>query len=93
MDNTGDLRLLLASRHPLIVAEMHDEERFMGILRRAAEVAGYPVWTWSITRGLARDGHEPQLGTTDPRKALDFIGSLPDPGVFVLADIHPALLR
>lgn len=91
MDNTGDLRLLLVSRHPLIVAGMRDEQRFMGILRRAAQLAGYPVWAWSITRGLARDGMDAQLGTTDPRRALDFIGSLTDPGVFVLADARPAL--
>ncbi len=91
MDTTGDLRLLLASRHTLIVAEMHDEQRFMGILRRAAQAAGCPVWTWSITRGLARDGNEPQIGTMDPRKALGFIGSLADPGVFVMADVRPAL--
>jgi hypothetical protein len=67
---------------------MQDEERFMDILRRAARVAGYPVWTWSFTRGLARDELDPQMGTADPRKALDFVASLPDPGVFVMADIH-----
>ncbi|MBI2237526.1 MAG: hypothetical protein HYU54_03245 [Actinobacteria bacterium] len=33
MDNTGDLRLLLVSRYALIVAEMRDEQRFMGIFR------------------------------------------------------------
>ena len=90
MDTTGDLRLLLASRHTLIVAEMQDEGRFMEIVRRAALVGGYPVWTWSVTRGLAREGFDPQMGTTDPRKALDFVASLPDPGVFVMADIHAA---
>lgn len=90
MDTTDDLRLLLASRHTLIVAEMQDEERFMEILRRAALVGGYPVWTWSVTRGLSREGFDPQMGTTDPRKALDFVASLPDPGVFVMADIHAA---
>jgi SpoVK/Ycf46/Vps4 family AAA+-type ATPase len=90
MDGTEDLRLLIASRHTLIVAEMDDEQRFMRLLRRAAEAVGCPVWTWSVTHGLARDGMDPQVGTTDPRKALDFIGSLPDPGVFVMADLHAA---
>ena len=98
MDPTGDLRLLLASRHALIIAATDDEERFMGILGRAAALAGFPVWTWSITRGLAREGHDPQMGTADPRKALEFIGMLPDPGVFVLADartafVDPAVVR
>ncbi len=90
MDGTDDLRLLLASRHSLIVAEMDDEQRFMRILRGAAQAVGYPVWTWSVTHGLARDCMEPQMGTTDPRKALDFIGSLTDSGVFVMADVHAA---
>ncbi|MFB3738921.1 MAG: AAA family ATPase, partial [Candidatus Velamenicoccus archaeovorus] len=90
VDTTGDLRLLLASRHTLIVAEMQDEQRFLQILRRAADAAGIPVWTWTVTRGLARDLQDPQMATTDPRKALDFIASLTDPGVFVLADVHVA---
>jgi len=84
MDRTDDLRLLLASRHPLIVASMDDEERFMGFLRGAALAAGYPVWTWSVTRGLARDGFDPQVGTLDPRKTLARTWDVPlvllDPG-------------
>jgi len=91
MDPIGDLRLLLASRHPLILATTDDEERFMAILRRAAALGGFPVWTWSLTRGLARDGAGAQVGTTDPRKALGFIAVLPDPGVFVMADVRSAL--
>jgi hypothetical protein len=98
MDNTDDLRLLLASRHPLIVAVMAEEERFMEVLRRAADGLSLPVWTWSLTRGLARVGHGPQYGTVDPRMALAFADDVPGPGVFVLADAHrsfgdPAVVR
>jgi hypothetical protein len=91
MDNTGDLRLLLASRHPLLAVEMSDEARFMDILGRAAQALGVPVWVWTSTRGLARNGQHPAYGTVDPRKALDFIAELTDPGVFVFADVHHAL--
>ena len=90
MDPTGDLHLLLASRHPLIVAGVDDEERFLAVLRAAAATAGVPVWTWSLTRGLARDGNDPQVGTADPRKAVDFVATLSDPGAFVFLDLHPA---
>ncbi len=98
MDPAGDLRLLLASRHPVILATTDDEARFMAVLRRAASLAGFPVWTWSLTHGLSRDGRDPQFGTTDPRKALAFIAALPDPGVFVMADVRaflddPAVVR
>src|SRR5919106_3533557 len=91
MDNTGDLRLLLASRHPLLAVEMSDEARFLDILGRAAQALGVPVWVWTSTRGLARNGQHPAYGTVDPRKALDFIAELTDPGVFVFADVHHAL--
>lgn len=91
MDSAGDLRLLLASRHPLIAAEAQDELRFLTVLRKAAAELRLPVWTWSVTRGLARDGMDPQYGTADPRKALAFVAELRDPGVFVLVDAHHAL--
>jgi hypothetical protein len=91
MDNTDDLRLLLASRHPLLAVEMSDEARFMDILRGAAEALGLPVWVWTATRGLSRAGMHPAYGTVDPRKALDFIAELADPAVFVFADVHHAL--
>lgn len=91
MDNASDLRLLLQSRYPLIVAEMQDEKRFIAILRKAAEEAGLPIWFWSATRGLALDGHPAQYDTADPKKALNVISQLTDPAVFVLADVHHAM--
>lgn len=91
MDYARDLRLLLASRHPLIVARMDDEARFMAFARRAADLLTYPVWTWSVTRGLARDGKPSQLDTADPKKALGFVRELQDPGVFVFHDLRPLL--
>jgi ATPase family protein associated with various cellular activities (AAA)/AAA+ lid domain-containing protein len=88
MDSTEDLRLLLASRHSLIVAEVDDEPRFMRILRRAAQLRGYPVWTWSVASGLVRDGmNDAQMGSGDARRALSFVRQLPDPGVFVFHDL------
>lgn len=92
VDNTGDLALLLKSRYPLIIAETSDEKRFVGILRKAAEEAGLPVWFWSSTRGLARDGQPAQYDTFEPQKALGLIGELREEGVFVLADAHHALV-
>jgi len=91
MDGIRDLRLLLASRHPLIVARMDDETRFMSFARRAAELCGYPVWTWSVTLGLARDGNASQVDTQDPKKALAFVRQLQAPGVYVFHDLRPHL--
>ncbi len=87
MDNTADLQVLLGSSYPLIVATARDERRLLRIVRRAAAHRGLPVWTWSATRGLAREGLAGQYGTTDPRHALDWVAALDDPGVFVFADL------
>jgi ATP-dependent 26S proteasome regulatory subunit len=92
MDGIRDLRLLLASRHPLIVARMEDETRFMSFARRAAELCGYPVWTWSVTLGLAREGNASQVGTQEPKEALAFVRQLQAPGVFVFHDLRPHLV-
>jgi AAA+ superfamily predicted ATPase len=91
MDGIRDLRLLLASRHPLIVARMDDETRFMTFARRAAELCGYPVWTWSVTIGLARDGNASQVDTQEPKKALAFVRQLQAPAVNVFHDLRAHL--
>jgi len=91
MDNSGDLRLLLDSRYPLILAEEQDEERFLALVREAATRLDLPVWTWSLTRGLARDGGSAQYQTRELLKALAFVALLDAPGVFVFLDAGPAL--
>ena len=91
MDNASDLRILLDSAYPLVFAEIRDETRFLDLLRAEAAEARLPVWIWSATSGLARDGLEPQYATRDLRGALAFVGDLKMPGVFVFADAHSAL--
>ena len=92
MDNSRDLRVLIASRHPLIVAEVSDEERFLSILRRSADTVGVPLWRWSATKGLARDGTDnDQYMTADCKKALDFVSEIAGPAVFVFADAQHVL--
>ena len=91
VDPTSDLRLLLVSRHPLIVVRVDDEARFLGVLRRAATDAGMHLWTWSAARGFARDGMPPQSATADITHALGFAGELKDPAVFVFLDVKAAL--
>ena len=64
----------------------------MGLVLR--EVGGRldaPVWTWSLTEGMRRDGEDAQPGTKAPRAALDFIAAQPRPGVFHLLDFHEPL--
>src|SRR5918999_4150911 len=63
----------------------------MAAVRRAAQLCGFPVWTWSVTQGLRRDGMTMQMGTQDPKQALAFIADITDAGVFVMNDLRPAL--
>ena len=91
MENTQDLKVLLKSRHPLIYVETKEEDRFLRLIRFVASDEGLPLWAWSSTTGLARDGADPQYGTSDLAAALDFIGALTQPGVFVLPDAESAL--
>ena len=91
MDNLADLEVLLRSRHPVLLAPSRDEERLLRIVRAVAHRLDASVWTWSVTRGLIRDGKDPVYGTQDIRAALDFVAAAPPGAVFVFADAHPYL--
>lgn len=91
MDNTADLRVLLASQYPLLVVATGEEPRFLAVLRSAAGELNMPVWTWSASRGLARDQQEPQYQSADPNQALGFVAEITSPGAFVFADANPIL--
>ncbi|MCA1727094.1 MAG: AAA family ATPase [Actinobacteria bacterium] len=91
MDGTEDLRILIASRYTLVIAETRDERRFLDILRTAAGALGLPVWTWSVTKGLCGAGGEAVYQTTDVQRAFQFIDELKSPGIFVFADAHNVL--
>ena len=71
MTNHDDLHALIASRHPLILAQEQDELRFLGIVRAAAQSLSLAVWTWSATHGLCRDGFDAQYGTKPAPGALE----------------------
>lgn len=47
-----------------------------------------PVWSWSLTGGLRRNGGPVEPGTETPAAALDFIASHPRAGIFQLKDFH-----
>jgi SpoVK/Ycf46/Vps4 family AAA+-type ATPase len=91
VDNSPDLRILFDSPYPLVLAETRDETRLLQMIRAEAEDRGTPVWMWSSSRGLARDGFDPQYGTRDARTAFAFVGDTTGPAVFVFADAHSAL--
>ncbi len=88
------IREIFQSGRPLTYIRSAEEQRVAKVLRQVALVLGavpLPVWTWSLTEGLRRDGRPPEPGTEAPRKALDFIAAHSDAAIFHLKDFHDPL--
>ena len=85
------LREVFESGRPLTYVRSSEEQRAGSVLRevgrRLLAPATVPVWTWSLTQGMHRDGQAAEAGTLDARGALDFIaahhgaGDLPPQGL------------
>lgn len=86
-------REVFESGRPLTFVLTAEERRVGQALREAGLwlAAAAPVWTWSLTEGLRRDGQLPAPGTDAPREALDLIARHPDPAIFHLKDFHEPL--
>ncbi len=89
------LRQVFESGRPLTYVRSHEEQRVGRILAEVAlsllPDAPIPVWTWSITEGIRRDGAAAETGTAAPRAVLDFIIGHDGPGIFHLEDFHEPL--
>ncbi|MGL4712567.1 MAG: AAA family ATPase, partial [Shewanella sp.] len=53
MQDIHDLTSVLRSNTPIVVIETYEEYRVVELLKRVASVLYQPVFTWSITQGLA----------------------------------------
>ena len=86
----SDLRLLLLSRHPIVAVETLEEERLARQLSAIAADLEIPLYLWSVTRGLQREGTDDALpDTKGASRALDYVRSLAVRAVFLLRDFHP----
>ncbi|MGD2067740.1 MAG: AAA family ATPase [Gemmatimonadota bacterium] len=72
-DVLTDLELLVRSRYGLIHLRTAEEDRARALLRHLADGLGLPFFTWSASRGLARDGMAPAYDTRNPVKALHHV--------------------
>jgi len=86
---------VFGSGRPLTYIRSAEEQRVARVLREVAAVkfssAPIPVWTWSLTEGMRRDGKGAEEGTKTPRGALDFIATVEGSGIFHLKDFHEPL--
>lgn len=89
-----DLRLLLASRYPIIVIETWEEQRALTSLRRLALEQALPMYSWTVTEGLRREelvDAAAQKHNSEPHAVLAHIRSSRQPGLYALLDFHPFL--
>jgi AAA+ superfamily predicted ATPase len=80
------LLLLVNSRHPIITVETTEEERIDQLLFEVAAQLDVPLYTWSVTAGLARMKSPPLYNTETPEQALANIDVIHGDGIFVLKD-------
>ena len=86
------IREVFESGRPVTYVRSAEEQRVAGVLREAGDrLASTPVWTWSLTEGMHRDGETADPTTYSARAALDFIDSHGDAAIFHLKDFHEPL--
>src|SRR5260370_6193419 len=80
------LREVFESGRPLTYVRTSEEQRAGRVLREAGlrlfAPNPVPVWTWSLTDGMHRDGQPAEAGTNGARGALAFIAAYPHPAPF-----------
>ena len=88
------IREILLSGRPLTYICSAEEQRVARVLREVALLlpnSPVPVWTWSLTEGLRREGETAEESTQDPRSALDAIVAHKGSVIFHLKDFHEPL--
>ena len=81
-----ELLLLINSLNPIITVETTEEERLEGLLRSISVQLVVPLYTWSVTTGLAKLSGSPLYGTAEPEQALGNIALIEDDAIFLLRD-------
>jgi AAA+ superfamily predicted ATPase len=81
------IREIFDSGRPLAYIRSSEEQRVARVLRDI----GIPIWTWSLTEGMRRDGARTEAGTQAARLALDFIITHQGEAIFHLKDFHEPL--
>ena len=81
-----ELRLLVNSHHPIIAVETPEEERLEQLLLDVAAELAVPLYTWSVTSGLAKAHGAPIYNTDSPEQAVANIALIQGDAIFLLKD-------
>jgi SpoVK/Ycf46/Vps4 family AAA+-type ATPase len=85
------LRDIVESGRPLAYIRTAEEHRIVELLREGAGKLfspPAPLFIWSLTEGLRRDGVSDPGQELAPRAVLDTVVSSPGPAVYLLKDFH-----
>jgi SpoVK/Ycf46/Vps4 family AAA+-type ATPase len=89
------IREIFESGRPLTYIQTAEEQRVGNLLLEVASrlqgAAAVPVWTWTLTGGLHREGAAADPATQSARAALDFIATHAEGAIFHLKDFHEPL--
>ena len=85
-DKHDELRLLVNSRHPIITIETPEEERVEQLLLHVAAELAVPLYTWSVTAGLAKARGAPIYNTDNPEQAVANVALIQGDAIFLLKD-------
>ena len=92
MSDLHDLRLLLDSHVTLLVVESVEEPRVVELFRRLTGGGPRPLYTWSVSQGLCRNGRAvPNVLHPEPDAVLREIAARDFAAVYLLLDFHPYL--
>jgi ATP-dependent 26S proteasome regulatory subunit len=85
-DKRDELLLLINSRNPILTIETPEEERVEQMLFEVAAQLSVPLYTWSVTTGLARFHGAPIYSSEAPEAALSNLAVVQGDGIFLLKD-------
>jgi AAA+ superfamily predicted ATPase len=85
-DKRGELMLLINSHHPILTIETSEEERVEQLLFEVAAQLNVPLFTWSVTSGLARFHGAPIYNSDSPESALSNMSVVDGDAIFLLKD-------
>ena len=86
VNQCDELALLINSRSPIVTAETQEEDRLEELARAVAEKLGVPLYTWTVTAGLAKAGGSGLYGSEQPEQALANIAQVSGDAIFLLKD-------
>jgi len=86
-----DIKTLVLSFHPVIVAETVEEERVRSLLHCVARELRLPLYEWTITRGLSRFNLLISSETKKPQALLNYLEKFKAEAIFLLKDFDKHL--